>query len=111
MNRPLSDQALQLSLGIRDGTLRPIQVVLKYLAQSRAVRHQHRFCASRKLFLYFKQSFEDELAGQVDVHRVVEHNRNKRETDFREGTHLRERRHTSELQLDRIGHQPLDFGR
>ncbi len=90
LNRALIDQILVGHGIIRDGTPGVGQVVLEHLAQSRAVRHKHRFGAGGEQLLHFDQPFENQLAGQVDVHRVVEHDGDQRQADFGQGPHFRQ---------------------
>ena len=111
LDRPLRDQVLMFHFRIDCGSLRRVQVILKHLAQTGTVRHQHGFGTGRELFFHFKQTLQHQLPGQVDVHGVVEHDRNERQPDFCEGTHFRERGNARELKLDRIGHQPFHLGR
>src|SRR5712692_9485304 len=80
----LFDQFAFHRSGVQTGMRRAFQKVLIHLSQSGAVRHHHRFRPGREMLPHFDQSLEYELAGKVDVHLIIEHYRNQRQSYFGE---------------------------
>ena len=57
------------------------------------------------------EPFEHQLAREVIVHAVFEDDRDRAQTDLRDGAHFLESRQTAHLHFDRAGDELFDFGR
>ncbi len=71
---PLIRQLLFDELRIGCRRVRPLQIILVDLAQAGADRRHHRFQPLRQSFLCRDHPLQHQLAGEVDIHVVVEDN-------------------------------------
>jgi hypothetical protein len=89
LERALIRQLRLDDLGIGRRRIGPFYIILIDLAQPGTHGGHHRIEPLRQALLCRHDPFEDQLAGEVDIDVVVEHDRDLREGEFGEGSDLR----------------------
>ncbi len=89
--------------------VRTIERVLVDLAQPRGHRPQHRRHAHRHARLHFDDALHHQLAREVHVGLVAEHQRDQRQAGLVQRAHLCQRRQAGHRHLHRYGDEALDL--